>query len=480
MQVKRMRSCLQLSITLIITILVLSPLNFFHVYASPDATVSITPHTIGGLSAPETYVVVTESNCSLGPVPMKFNLTEKSLYFNVSGNTGETGYVNVTIPTDLMWGEFNVTLNGEQFEPIISSNDTHTFVYFNFNFTSNTPTPVIITSEFAVQTTTPPPPPSEETLLGNASRLIHKLVVKPGDTFTVNVTVSDVQGLFNWQVAIEYNTTIINCTDIWVPEDNVFQGKNPIIPEKEFYSFPSGYGFVVYGATILSGAVDVSDTGVLCSMNFTVIGTGQTELRIATEDNPACSPEAYQLPDGSWMGIVFWTFLLNRNMNPIPFIEESGSVATVGMKTRPVAIFTISPTVLEHGNMILVGNTTYFVNEPILFNASRSYDRDGNITSYIWDFGDGNITEIDNPIIYHTYTETHKTITIKLTVVDNDGLYSRSVTQTITVGLILTPLDYTPFVASLFGLIALSIVYVVAKKAYKYAKGRKSRKFEKI
>jgi len=84
MQVKRMRSCLQLSITLIITILVLSPLNFFHVYASPDATVSITPHTIGGLSAPETYVVVTESNCSLGPVPMKFNLTEKSLYFNVS------------------------------------------------------------------------------------------------------------------------------------------------------------------------------------------------------------------------------------------------------------------------------------------------------------------------------------------------------------------------------------------------------------
>ena len=94
----------------------------------------------------QVYVVVTESNCSLGPVPMKFNLTEKSLYFNVSGNTGETGYVNVTIPTDLMWGEFNVTLNGEQLTIQTSTNETHTFLYFTFDLTG-ADQPVTINAE---------------------------------------------------------------------------------------------------------------------------------------------------------------------------------------------------------------------------------------------------------------------------------------------------------------------------------------------
>ncbi|ACV25062.1 PKD domain-containing protein [Methanocaldococcus fervens] len=57
----------------------------------------------------------------------------------------------------------------------------------------------------------------------------------------------------------------------------------------------------------------------------------------------------------------------------------------------------------------------------VTFDASASYDPDGYIIKYIWDFGDGSGIETTNPIINHTYTDC-KTYLVKLTVVDNKGL----------------------------------------------------------
>ncbi|WP_048057938.1 PIP-CTERM sorting domain-containing protein [Methanothermococcus okinawensis] len=56
----------------------------------------------------------------------------------------------------------------------------------------------------------------------------------------------------------------------------------------------------------------------------------------------------------------------------------------------------------------------------VTFNASKSYDIDGKIVKYIWDFGDGTNTTTTNKIISHKYNNS-KTYTVKLTIVDNDG-----------------------------------------------------------
>ena len=58
------------------------------------------------------------------------------------------------------------------------------------------------------------------------------------------------------------------------------------------------------------------------------------------------------------------------------------------------------------------------VNEPVQFDASGSYDSDGEIIEYIWDFGDGSTGFGTNPT--HTYTKSG-TFEVKLTVVDNNG-----------------------------------------------------------
>jgi PKD repeat protein len=56
--------------------------------------------------------------------------------------------------------------------------------------------------------------------------------------------------------------------------------------------------------------------------------------------------------------------------------------------------------------------------ESVIFNASESYDPDGFIFSYTWDFGDGNITTVSIPIITHCFSESGD-YDVSLTIKDN-------------------------------------------------------------
>jgi PKD repeat protein len=77
-----------------------------------------------------------------------------------------------------------------------------------------------------------------------------------------------------------------------------------------------------------------------------------------------------------------------------------------------------------------VANFTYTVNElEVTFNASISYDPDGNITTWSWDFGDD--SDGTGEIITHQYL-LQGTYNVMLTVVDDDG-NENNITQEITV-----------------------------------------------
>jgi len=71
----------------------------------------------------------------------------------------------------------------------------------------------------------------------------------------------------------------------------------------------------------------------------------------------------------------------------------------------PVANFTFSP-------------ENPIVNETVVFNASPSFDVDGNITAYEWEFGDG--ANATREIVEHCYSSAGN-YTVNLTVTDDDG-----------------------------------------------------------
>jgi parallel beta-helix repeat protein len=90
----------------------------------------------------------------------------------------------------------------------------------------------------------------------------------------------------------------------------------------------------------------------------------------------------------------------------------------MGSPQPPIAVFTYIP---EHP---VIGETA-------TFNATSSYDRDGSVISYEWNFGDGNITTMTTPIITHVYA-AQDTYTVNLTVTDDDG-FTHSTTKSITI-----------------------------------------------
>ena len=93
--------------------------------------------------------------------------------------------------------------------------------------------------------------------------------------------------------------------------------------------------------------------------------------------------------------IDFWNWLI------IPYPPAIAS------PVPPVASFTYTP-------------FAPIVNEYVTFDASGSYSIDGYITTYVWDFGDGNLTETSNPIIMHKF-DSAGTYSVNLTVIDNLG-----------------------------------------------------------
>ncbi len=59
-----------------------------------------------------------------------------------------------------------------------------------------------------------------------------------------------------------------------------------------------------------------------------------------------------------------------------------------------------------------------YVNQPVMFSAANSSDRDGFIVTYLWDFGDGKKSA--GKYVNHTYMAVGN-YTVKLTVYDNSG-----------------------------------------------------------
>lgn len=206
----------------------------------------------------------------------------------------------------------------------------------------------------------------------------------PGSTFIINLTVADVANLYTWQAQIVFKPSMLNCSNATFPADNVFAGK-PIIPVTPLIDNVGGS--VVIGASLI-GLGSFAGSGVLCQIGFTVVGWGNSTLN-------------YSVPYGSD------TFLLDSDLSIIPSMIANGYFENmVDQPQPPVALFDYLP------KPVFVGNVT-------TFNGSTSYDLDGSVVNWAWNFGE--LPLASGPIVTHTYASPGN-YTVTLTITDDEGL----------------------------------------------------------
>jgi len=104
-------------------------------------------------------------------------------------------------------------------------------------------------------------------------------------------------------------------------------------------------------------------------------------------------------------------------------VKDDGGA--VSLATHVIKIMPLKPP-LQLPRPKINGPYYGFINEKIIFNSTGSYDPDGMIINYTWDFGDGEFSYEKNPV--HVYVKSGN-YTVILRVTDNDNLSNLTTTK---------------------------------------------------
>jgi PKD repeat protein len=234
---------------------------------------------------------------------------------------------------------------------------------------------------------------------------------KKGEVFQVNVTISNVDVRWHLvliQFRISYDPKLLEVLNV---SEGPFMKNSEWAPYDTFFvSFVEKDG--LYGPHVLVGnLLFPNETG---SWNVFPYGNGT----VATITFKAVHQPIEPQPPANCTFNLFDVLLLDDDVEEIPFNTTSGYYE-IPSALYPIASFTYDPSFPSAG-------------EVTIFNATTSYDPDGTIMSYYWDFDDGTIINTTEPVIGHVYSQ-QKTFNVTLTVTDIDGL-SSNITKSITIG----------------------------------------------
>jgi hypothetical protein len=194
--------------------------------------------------------------------------------------------------------------------------------------------------------------------------------IRQGREDTISVTVSGVpgDGLVSFQGTLTYDPAVIEVLSVEFPD-----------------------GFPVWAANIEAGTVRFAAT------------TKQTRTPVKEGELFTLMVRAIGEPESSTILTPAFEIFHGLDFSPIDHITVEGTVTIVpSVNELPIADFEFSPT----------GPST----RDVIQFTDKSSDPDGQIVSWLWDFGDGTTSEEPSPT--HQYSQGG-TYTVKLTVTDD-------------------------------------------------------------
>jgi len=171
-----------------------------------------------------------------------------------------------------------------------------------------------------------------------------------GLLLTVDATVLNVTNLSAWQLLIYFNPSIVNCVDIAVPPDNIFNGNYILFPTE--INNTKGYVKIF---CVLDGTYGVNGSGILCQITFQCLVPGVTSLEIKRPSCPYCG-----------------TYLQEPDYDLIPFSIEEGTIEVTDQGFQEYWFNLEVQPILIYSNSTI---TAFYCNETwkeLMFDASGS------------------------------------------------------------------------------------------------------------
>jgi len=216
------------------------------------------------------------------------------------------------------------------------------------------------------------------------------------ESFMVSIN-TDYSGsdVWGWQFTLSYDPTIIQGAsvtngDLIHPDKSIYAMFEPGEFDNEAGKLSLTLAYFYFQPPYVP-PTNTSGPGTLANITFTVVGIGTSDITLGPETK-------LKAVDHDIIDAV-----LDPNHIRHGYFDNTGIPP---IYENPVASFTWTPTTPE-------------ANETVTFDASASYDPDGIIVSYEWDFDDGNT---DTGVVVNNAYALEGDYTVKLTVTDYQGL----------------------------------------------------------
>lgn len=202
---------------------------------------------------------------------------------------------------------------------------------------------------------------------------------------------------------------------------------NPIYTKIDQYpQNPTVNTVLRFTGTSVVGTYETSNPNL---RDMTIIKVANVEFRVDGGPWLNATPA-----DGNYDGAVEDFFFVTPSLEPGQHTIEARSHNTVGNTDALYAIDTIS--IVEGGDVgYPIVNFTYraeteniAVRQPVLFDASGSYNVNASISIYTWSFGDDNSTSTVEPYVSHFYSSPGK-FNVVLNVTNSRGLWNTTMTS---------------------------------------------------
>ncbi len=117
--------------------------------------------------------------------------------------------------------------------------------------------------------------------------------VSVGDMFSVSVFAENLTNMYAWQINFTFNSTIVECVNVSVPNPQVFSDKYPVsqalidfnsteFTQRPLQSIQNDEGYVLAGDSLLGqNQTTFYGSGFLCQVTFKALSSGSSTLGLS-------------------------------------------------------------------------------------------------------------------------------------------------------------------------------------------------------